>query len=142
MTTKQLLNLLSPSLIFVIIGITAFALSNKLIHDYQVERYLHEQNQRVQSLRLDKFITEVKNGTRQITTDQWIEAMQLFQAAIQAEKDFQLYQSQNTTLLAKFIRILGWTALAGLGCQISAVFYFKRSNKNQASPSSRRDKCE
>ena len=123
MSNKNLLSLLSPAMIFLVIAIAAFLLSNVHVRDqtsFTLERF-HQQD-------FERFIEGLKSGKRNLTTDQWIEHERMSEKVI-AAKDRQIILMSGT------MRWGGWAILLGILFQIKEIISYKGSlNKPQSPP--------
>ncbi len=119
MSTRSLLFLLSPSLIFIVIAAAAFQLSQKDFHYYDPAKERESQQ------KFDTFVANVQSGRWQLTTDRWLEGMRRERKVTEAERQIGIDS-------AIVIRQGAWLILLGVACQVLSVFAIRGRKKHDA----------
>ena len=116
MSTRNLIFLLFPTLVFVVIAAAAFQLSQK---DF---RYYDPAKDRESQQKLDTFVADVQSGKWLLTTDKWLEAIRRERKVTEAERRIGMDS-------AIVIRQGGWLILWGVTCQVLVVLTVKKQMK-------------
>jgi hypothetical protein len=105
MTKKEIVLLLSPSLIFAAIAIIAFFIS------HMVQQHTRDDDHRQ---KFEAFVENVQSGKWQLTTEKWLEGMRREDATAED------YRNASVSL-AKIFQDFIWLSLAGIMFQAIAV---------------------
>jgi hypothetical protein len=105
MPKKQLFYLLAPAVVFVVSGIMLLA-SSRMIKNYGGQDRQHS------DAIFERFVSNVTNGTWQLTSDQMIHAMRLSRQASKAEGQLLFSTAEALELQAAFA-FLGFFWLIG-----------------------------
>ena len=106
MTKKDIAYLLSPSLFFIVVAITALFTSN------MIRQYTRDDGSQQ---KFDAFVDNIQSGKWNFTTDRWLEAIRHEHMGVEAYRK----ASADT---AKIFRDLIWASSAGILFQVTAVF--------------------
>lgn len=110
MTKKDIAILLSPTVMFLTVAVTALFVAD-LIHQRVQAGDGHE--------KFETFVQNVKNGKWQLTTDRWLVGMQHQQVSATSYLDFD-------AKIRESVLWLGWASLLGIIFQIAAVLYVRK----------------
>jgi hypothetical protein len=106
MTKKDMTLLLSPTMLFAVLAVAAYFTS------LQVQNYSKDDGHQQ---KFETFVTNVKSGKWDLTTDRWLEGMRREKGRGDAYRE-----AYSDT--AGMFQILLWTSLAGIVFQAVAVF--------------------
>src|SRR5436189_109323 len=109
MSNKHSLLLFCPGLVFLVIALGAFVLSEQEIHRHHLAQARESQE------KFDRFVADVRSGKRELTPDKWIEGMCLERKLTESERQFSLET-------ARTMRAGGWFMLIGVAFQTIVVF--------------------
>jgi hypothetical protein len=115
-SNKTFISLLSSGLFFICMAIGGFFLSE------QHFRYYDRARESGSEEKFEKFVESVKSGKRQITTDQWIEAMRTQRKLTESERRIGIG-------IARDMRDDAWYLLIGVACHVLVVCYVRQKNK-------------
>jgi hypothetical protein len=113
MKNRDIAILLAPSIVFAIVGITAFILSQS------IQRYTDTPRESEHRQKYDTLVTNVVSGKWQLTTDRWLGILFL------AEKTA---ESERAVNVSTGIEVRDFVDLAAIGIfwQVAAVFIVRR----------------
>src|SRR5262245_47969713 len=112
MKNKQSLLLFCPCLLFLVIALGAFVLSEQEIRRHNLAQERESQE------KFDRFVADVRTGKRELTQDKWIEGMRLEREQTRAERQFSFSS-------ARTMRAGGWFLLMGSAFQAVVAFSVK-----------------
>jgi hypothetical protein len=110
MTKKDVIILLSPSILFIVVAVAAF-LTSEMIRQHTRDDGSKQ--------KFDTFVTNVQNGKWQLTTDKWLEGMRREEATAEAYR-------QASATNGDMMQIIGYTTLAGILLQTAAIFSVRK----------------
>lgn len=113
MKNRDIAILLAPSIVFAIVGITAFILSQN------IQRYEDIQRESGHRQKFDTFVTNVVSGKWQLTTDRWLGILFLAERSAASE-------SEVNTKTGIEVRDFVDLAAIGIFWQIAAIFIVRR----------------
>jgi hypothetical protein len=106
MTKKDMTLLLSPTMFFAVLAVAAYFTS------LQLQNYSKDDSHQQ---KFEIFVTNVKSGKWDLTTDRWLEGMR------HEKRSGDAYREAYSDTAGMF-QILLWTSLAGIVFQAVAVF--------------------
>ena len=106
MTKKDIILLLSPSVLFVLIVVAAFFTS---------EMILERSKDNDHKQKFETFVSNVQSGKWQLTTDRWLDVIRREDATTEA------YREASVSIAGMF-RDFIWASVAGIFIQVIAVF--------------------
>lgn len=111
MKKRDITLLLSPSIFFVIIAVTAFVMSSMIRQHTRDDGHAQKFN---------TFVTNVQTGKWQLTTDKWLDGMRSEEATAES------YREAGATTCQMFLVLCG-AALLGFIFQIAVIFSVRKS---------------
>ena len=113
MTKRDIFILLSPTVVLLLFGIFAFSSAQTIRRYHDPDR--HRQSQQ----KYETFVTNVQNGTWQLTQDRMLDGMRLAHGVAEAE-----YRINECT--GNLIQDFVWCAVVGIAWQVGAVFIVQK----------------
>jgi len=113
MTRKDIFILLSPTVVLLVFGIFAFSSAQ------MIRRHHNPDRQRQSQQKFDTFVTNVENGTWQLTEDRMLEGMRLSRRV--AESEYRISESTGDLIQDFF-----WCAVLGIAWHVGAVFIVRK----------------
>jgi hypothetical protein len=110
MTKRDVVTLLSPSVLFIVAVVAAFMWS-AMIREHSRDDGSHQ--------KFDTFVANVQSGKWQLTTDRWLEGMKREEATSEAYRQAYVDAGQ-------MLQIVCWTTVAGIALQIAAVYSVRK----------------
>lgn len=118
MTKREVIDLLSPSIWFILIGVSA------LLFSEQARRCWDPAAERTSQLAYESFEHKVQSGERQLTSDQWLQALRWSRAGEQRQR-------RLIAGVGDEVRLLFWFALGGVGWQLISVLMVRQRMKSR-----------